>query len=279
MSHCTRRSALRAMVVGCVALLAAVVSASAAQAASLPTLSLTLTKSSITVSGGTQSGAVNVVSHASGLKEPSAVLFLLKPGVTPAEVETALKSGSKDVNKTGKYGAIVFDTEVPPQGSEAQTELQPGQYLALIPGEGKGPTSHTTFTVTAANAPAVLPAPQATIRSIEFGFTGPSTLHDGEIVRFENEGFLVHMDVAFPVKSKAAATKVLRALKSGKEKGLEKLAAGAPFEFQGPVAHEAFQQQTITAKPGWYVQACFMSTQDGRSHTLLGMERIIKITK
>jgi len=45
------------------------------------------------------------------------------------------------------------------------------------------------------------------------------------------------------------------------------------------VSHEAFQQETITAKPGWYVQACFMETQDGRDHTRLGMERIIKITK
>jgi len=44
-------------------------------------------------------------------------------------------------------------------------------------------------------------------------------------------------------------------------------------------AHEAFQQETITAKPGIYVQVCFVDTQDGRSHSQLGMERIIKITK
>ena len=278
MSPCSSRSALRSLAVACLPLLA-VVSVSTAQAASPPTLSLTLTKSSITVSGSTQSGAVNVVSHASGLKEPSAVLFLMKPGITAAEIETALKGSGSDLNKTAKYGSIVFDAEVPPQGSEAQTELQPGQYLALLPAEGKGPSAHTIFTVAASKAPIALPAPQATIRSIEFGFRGPSTLHDGEIVRFENEGFLVHMDVAFPAKSRAAATKVLAALKSGREKGLEKFAAGAPFEFQGPASHEAFQQVTITAKPGWYVQACFMNTQDGRSHTLLGMERIIKITK
>ena len=49
--------------------------------------------------------------------------------------------------------------------------------------------------------------------------------------------------------------------------------------FRDRSLHEAFQQETISAKPGWYVQACFMETQDGRSHTLLGMERIFKITK
>ena len=41
----------------------------------------------------------------------------------------------------------------------------------------------------------------------------------------------------------------------------------------------AYVQETITAKPGIYVLACFMNTQDKRNHTVLGMERIIKIVK
>ena len=137
----------------------------------------------------------------------------------------------------------------------------------------------STFVVSAAKAPVGLPTPEATIRSIEFAFRGPSTLHDGELVRFENEGFLVHMDIAAPVKNMKAARQVVRDLLAGKEKGLEKLIIGPPASFAGPLSHEAFQQETITAKPGIYVEVCFMTTQDGRSHTRLGMERIIKITK
>jgi len=133
--------------------------------------------------------------------------------------------------------------------------------------------------VTAAAAPVALPAPEATIRSIEFGFKGPSTLHDGELVRFENEGFLVHMDVAAPVKNMKAAKELVKDLLAGKEKALGKLISGPPAGFAGPVSHEAFQQETITAKPGIYVEVCFMDTQDGRSHSQLGMERIIQITK
>ena len=252
-----------------------------AQASTLPTLTLTLTKSSITVGGTTQSGAVNVVSSGSGVKEASAILFLLKPGVTIAEVESALKNGAgKDPNKASKYGSIVFDAEVTSgKSNEAQTILQPGQYVALG-GEGEGsPKLKAAFTVTSATSPATLPTPQATVRSIEFGFRGPSTLHDDELVRFENEGYLVHMDIAFPAKSKSAAKKIVNGLLTGKEKGLEKLVSAEPFSFAGPLSHEAFQQETITAKPGWYVQACFMETQDGRDHTRLGMERIIKIVK
>ncbi len=255
-------------------------SSALAQAAPLPTLTLTLSKTSITVGGSTQSGAVNVVSSATGIKEGSAILFLLKPGVSVAEVEAAIKGGAgKDPNRASKYGTIVFDAEVSPgQANEAQTDLVPGQYVALG-GEGEGPKVKTPFTVTAAAAPAALPTPQATVRSIEFGFRGPSTLHDGELVRFENEGFLVHMDIAFPVKNMKAAKEAVKDLLAGKEKAVEKLIAGAPVGFAGPLSHEAFQQETITAKPGIYVQACFMETQDGRDHTRLGMERIITITK
>jgi hypothetical protein len=258
------------------------VGVASAQASALPTLTITITKSSMTVGGATQSGGVNVVTTATGTKDTGATLFFLKPGVSVAEFETyeKTKGAGRDLNRTSKYGSAVFDAEgAPGQSSEVQTNLAPGHYIALVNAEAKGPKQHTTFTVTAAPSPATLPTPQATIRSIEFGFSGPSTLHDGELVRFENEGFLIHMDIAFPVKSKAAATKAVKDLLTGNEKGLEKLVAGEPVTFAGPLSHEAFQQQTISAKPGWYVQACFMETQDGRDHTRLGMERIIKITK
>ena len=66
MSFRSMRGPLRGVFVA--ALLAAVglVSAAPAQASALPTLTLAVTKSSITVGGTTQSGAVNVVTTASG---------------------------------------------------------------------------------------------------------------------------------------------------------------------------------------------------------------------
>ncbi len=274
-------SALRGALLAAVLLAVALVSAGSAQATTLPTLSLTLTSSSVTVGGTTQSGAVNVVSTATGFKEPSVLLFHLKPGATFAEVEAAIQAAHGEINVTSKYGSIVFDAELTPgTTSEVQTVLQPGEYVAVVPGaEGKGSRAHADFTVTPSSSPATLPTPQATVRSIEFGFRGPSTLHDGELVRFENEGFLVHMDLAAPVKNMLDAHKAIKDLLAGREKPLGKLIAGPPVGFAGPLSHEAFQQETITAKPGIYIEVCFMETQDGRDHTLLGMERIIKITK
>ncbi|HEY5287202.1 MAG TPA: hypothetical protein VIJ50_08870 [Solirubrobacteraceae bacterium] len=260
---------------------AAIAAGPAAAASTLPTLSLTMTNSSITVAGSTQSGAVNVVSTATGVKEANVILFLLKPGATFETVEAAIQKAHGDTNATSKYGSIVLDVEVASgQTSEAQTYLEPGQYVAVLPGgEGKGAKAHADFTVTASASPAALPAPEATIRTIEFGFQGPSTLHDGELVRFENEGYLVHMDVAAPFKNVRAAKQAIKDLLANKEKPFEKLISGPPVGFAGPLSHEALQQETITAKPGVYVELCFMDTQDGRSHTQLGMERIIHIVK
>ena len=76
-----------------------------------------------------------------------------------------------------------------------------------------------------------------------------------------------------------AAEQLVKDLTAGKEKAAEKLIIGPPAGFAGPVSTGAYQQETITAKPGVYVQVCFMQTQDGRDHTLLGMERIIQIVK
>jgi hypothetical protein len=276
--------AMAVVAISCVsvllALLGGLFAARSAQASTLPTVSIAVTKSSVTIGGALESGGVNVVSTGTGTKEANVILFLLKPGVSVAEVEALIKAKkTKDPNNTAKLGSIVFDTEAAAgKGTEVQTYFQPGQYLLLI-GEGEGEAKlRTTFTVTASKAPVALPAPQATIRSIEFGFRGPSTLHDGELVRYENEGYLVHMDFLAPVKSHKAAKQVVKDLLSGHEKAIEKLIIGQPFG-AGPLSHEAFQQETVTAKPGWYVEVCFMETQDGRPHTRLGMERVVRVVK
>jgi hypothetical protein len=282
MSSHVKRHTPRGVLVAAIVAVAGLALAGAAQASTLPTVSVAINSTSGTVSGPLESGAANVVTKDTGVKEATEILFLLKPGVSVAEAEKfiAEKKAHKDPNNADKLGSLAFDIEVNPgEKSEAQTELHAGQYLLLV-GEGEGELKlRSTFVVSAAKAPVALPAPEATIRSIEFGFRGPSTLHDGELVRFENEGFLVHMDLAAPVKNLKAAKEAVKDLQTGQEKALRNLIIGPPAGFAGPLSHEAFQQETITAKPGIYVEVCFMETQDGRPHTRLGMERIIKITK
>ncbi len=280
----TRLHLLRGALIATLLAAVALLPVTAAEAITLPTISVALSPSSITVGGTLQSGAVNVVSTATGGKESSTSLVLLKPGVSVAEVDALLDADEvgKEPNLSSKYLSIVFDGTITPAGksTEAQTILQPGQYMAIdAEGENSSKWPRTSFSVGAATAPAALPAPQAIERSIDFAFRGPTTLHDGELVRFENEGWVVHMDLAFRASGKVGAQKIAIALFEGDQKALEKLAVGEPFSFAGPLSTGGFQQERITAKPGWYVQACFMDTEDGRDHTALGMERIIKIVK
>jgi hypothetical protein len=205
---------------------------------------------------------------------------LLKPGVSPAELYAYLEKAHKnDINESSKFGSIVFGTEVEAgHPNEVQANLQPGQYVALLQGEHGPPKVHTSFTVVAAKSPASLPTPQATERAIDFGFAGPTTLHEGELVGVENEGWVVHMDLAVQVKNLKAAKQLVKLLLAGKDRQAFKLVTGG-LSLSGSVSHGAYQQLTINAKPGVYVQVCFMETQDKRGHTRLGMERIIKIVK
>jgi len=261
---------------GILASAGALLATGTADAATLPSLNVSLAKSSVTVGGSLQAGAVNVVTTGTGLKEAAATIVRLNPGASSAELLAFANSkAGHDPNGAGKFGSLVLQVEA---GSEVQTTLAPGQYVAVEEAEGK-PAGNTTFTVAAVASPLALPTPQATIRSVDFGFRGPAALHRGELVGFENEGFVVHMDLALPVKSHRAAKRLVQALKSDNKKQARKLIAGPPANLQGPVSTGVYQQETITATPGWYVQACFMDTQDGREHTRLGMERIIRILK
>ena len=115
------------------------------------------------------------------------------------------------------------------------------------------------------------------VSSIEFGFRGPGTLHNGELVRFANHGFLVHMIVAGRGANRAGATKIAKLLKAGKDGAAQRLATGFTTFFN-ILTHGASQQQVIHLRPGYWVLACFQSTQDGQEHTQLGMERVIHIT-
>jgi hypothetical protein len=226
------------------------------------------------------SGAVNVQTTTSGEADGGPTLIHLNPGVSPsvfAQVNQIINQHHGDINYLDPYGQIVFDGDAPKGTSTEQTVLPAGDYIAIDLDTNGSTPPHAAFTVTPSAAPASLPAAGATINSIEFGFTGPKTLHTGEVVRFANAGFLVHMDVWVKVKSMAAGRKVLKLLLTNAP---QKKAAGlvtGQGTFAGPMSTGGIVQTTITAKPGIYVQTCFMATQDGRSHTVLGMERIITI--
>ena len=262
------------VVAACVVGLAGVTGASAAP--TLPTLNVAVTgKTGIAVSGSTVSGAVSVTSTFSGKGQGGYGLVRLNHGVSFQEAFNAVQSHQGDPNALTPFGSLFVAADAP---GTIQTVLTPGNYVALNL-TGNGPSANVAqFTVTPSSSPAALPAAAATETSIEFGFKGPKVLHDGTMVRVENGGYLVHMDVLIGARNKRGATKIAALLKAGKDHKAQKLATGAA-DLMDPASPGAMQQEVLNAKPGYYVQACFMDTQDGREHTQLGMERVIRIAK
>jgi hypothetical protein len=251
---------------------------SAQTTTSLPTVTITMTKTAITVGGALQSGAVDIASTTTNEASGSPTIVRLNPGATPAQLDALVASrAGQDLNNAGRVGQIVFSADAPRGTSHAQTTLTPGEYVALdTAGNNPRTFPRTTFVVTAAAQPATLPAAGATLQSREFGFTGPTTLRNGEVVRLHNGGFLAHMIVAIRARNTASLGRLRSALESGNDRRAQALATGF-VGLQEPVSPGATQQVTVRARPGTYLLACFLDTQDGREHTQLHMVRRIRI--
>ena len=254
------------------------VAGGASGASSLPTLNIALSGThGVSVSGSTVSGAVNVVSTHTGKGQGEAGLVRLNPGVTLQQAIAAVNSHGGDPNALTPYGAIIFDAGAP---STTQTVLTPGNYAALnLSNQNGGPGGFATFTVTQSSAPAALPKPKATQTAIEFGFKGPKVLHDGTIIRAQDGGYLVHMVIGFGVKNPKVGRQVMALLRAGKDGKAQRLSNHQFLNLAGPLSPGGMQQAVLNVKPGYYVEACFMDTQDHREHTRLGMLRLIRVVK
>jgi hypothetical protein len=268
---------LLATVAGGMALMAG---GSSAQSSGLPQVTVGLNHSSINVGGALQSGAVDVAVTTTNERQGDPTFVRLNPGVTPQQALAFLQSrAAKDPNNVNRIGAIAFAAQVGSGAAHVNTTLQPGQYLAVdINGDNPASFPHSSFTVQQASQPATLTKPQQTARAVDFAFNGPRTLHDGQLLQVENDGFVVHMITAVQAKNAKSAGQISKLLREGKDNKAQRLAVGGT-SFQDPVSTGAVQQFKLDAKPGFYVLACFMDTQDGREHTQLGMTREIRIKK
>ncbi len=266
--------------VGTSMLAIAMTASASAGAPSLPALKLALNGRTVVVGGQLQSGAVNVVSSVS-TSHTEPVLIRLNAGVpfsAFAQAGAAINAHHGDLNYLDPYGSIVFDVSADRGTNTTQTALQPGDYLAIDLSSSSPNPPHAAFVIGQAPHPAPLPKPGATITAVDFAFHGPSKLHDGELVRFQNSGFLVHQIQGIGVKSAKAATRLTVLLRAAHDKQAPKLGTSFP-EFAGPLSPGGVQQELIDERPGTYVLACIMRTEDGREHTQLGMERTIQIVR
>jgi hypothetical protein len=231
----------------------------------------------ISVSGTLPSGGVQIVAEVSREPQGSPTLVRLDPGVSVSKFLAALPAIAAGQNNIDGI-SIVFSPQADKGTSSAQADLAAGLYVALDVGGHGGKPPLTVFVIHKAAHPDMLPRPQAALASIEFGFRGAGRPHDGELVRFGNHGFLVHMMIGIRARSGAGAREIARLLKAAKDGRAQRLAT-AFYSFFNVLTHGAYQQEVIRNRPGYWVLACFMDTQDHREHTQLGMERVIRIVK
>lgn len=267
---------------GCVAAVLASIGAvaitgGATAASSLPTLEIALHGASgVSVSGSQVSGAVKIQVTFSGSlphhgNGPSFALAQLNHGSTIRQAIGAVAAAHGDPNAVAPYARLL----VSGGPGSVQATLSPGKWVALNL-SANGQPGIAPFTVTRSASPAALPAAGATETALEFRFRGPTTLHRGTILREVNSGYLVHMIQFIGAKTKAGAEQAIALLRQGKDNQAGKLVTHSLFG-SGPVAHGGMQQEVLTAQPGYYIEACFMDTQDGREHTQLGMLRLVKV--
>jgi hypothetical protein len=243
----------------------------------LPVLTLAMNGKTITVGGTLQSGGVEIVSTVTHEASGEPVLVRLDDGATIPQFLAVLPKAAEDPNNLYGIAQIVIDAQANRGTSSVQSDLLPGTYFALDLSPST-PVLSSPFTIAAAATPASLPRPGATITSIEFAFRGADRIRDGELVRFANQGFLVHMAFGARARNLKQAKEIAKLLHEGKDNQAQRLAVGQ-YDFDGGLSHGQFQQFVVNVHPGYWVVACFMETQDGREHTLFGMERVIQILK
>lgn len=258
--------------IGCVGM-----TGGASAAGSLPTLDIALHGADgVSVSGSEVAGAVNIhVTFAGSVPRngngPSFALLQLNNGATIQQALRAVQAAHGDPDAVAPYGRLL----VSGGPGSMQTTLTPGNWVALNV-TANGRPGIAPFTVTQTASPAALPTANATETAVEFGFRGPATLHRGTILREVNDGYLVHMIQFIGAKTKANAQQAIVLLREGKDNQAAKLLTHSFFG-SGPVAHGGMQQELLAAKAGYYIEVCFMDTQDGREHAQLGMLRLVKV--
>jgi hypothetical protein len=270
------------VIIGAVASITGVCITPVSSAASrgLPRLTLALNGRSVRVSGSLQSGAVNIISNVT-VPHTEPALIRLNPGVpfsAFAQGGAAIRAHHGDLNYIDPYGSIVFDVSADRGTTSAQTTLRPANYIAVDLSSSNPDPPHATFVITQTPHPRPLPTADATISAIDFAFRGPNTLHQGELVRFQNSGFLVHPIQGIGVKNARGARRLTALLRAANDKQAPKLGISFP-EFAGPLSPGGVQQELISQPPGIYVLASILRTEDGREQTQLGMERTIRIVK
>ncbi|WP_205699499.1 hypothetical protein [Conexibacter sp. SYSU D00693] len=236
------------------------------------------------VSTGVRPGVTRVVitSQATG-DGREYELLRLKPGVTREAAAARLANGGKEltpnqIDQIAKDVGDFVDGGNARRGAarKAVLDLAAGTYGVLDVTDAR--VRSTFFDVAGNPTGAAAPAPSATIAMDEYSYGPSGTLPAGGTVRLTNAGEQLHMAIAFPARSAAAAKRLVATFKRG-GRPAERLFGGPPSEPVALVSPGAQVDVPIGPRKGSVVLACFWASKasQDREHTRRGMVRTVKV--
>ena len=254
--------------------------ASASAGPALPVVRIELNGTSIKAPRTVPSGGVRIVSTVTGKAHDRTVSIVrLDAGTSFATAFARLTAHRGNPDYLLGYASLVFDVQANRGTSSADVILAAGRYVALDSTRGNPATwLRAPFTVVATSHELPLPTAAATVNMIDFAYRGAVTFREGELVRYENTGFVSHMAFGIEVPNIASAKKVTAALEAGNDRAAFTLARGE-YAFAGVLSPGSEQEQPVATPAGIYVLACFMASQDGNEHTKLGMVETITVRR
>jgi hypothetical protein len=256
---------VRRVKLACVAIvLLGIPMAVAAAQAPVPTVAVRGGKSSIalTPSGPIAAGATRFDFSGKGEFD----LATLRAGVTVDQLRRTLRR-----DQEAALAQVFIEAAAPEPGRSVTVDLRANTtYVAVsIVGRASAVTSFTTGARTGARAP----APDARIRMVDYGFTGPKTLPRNGRIRVENRGSTFHFALAFPLRPGVSGKQVGRAFRGGSQKAVGRIVAGPPVTVQGLISQGSTNDNKVKfARRGRYAMVCFFG-----EHNRLGMYRVYRV--
>ena len=274
----------RALFVCTAAVAISCATAAAAQAPPPPNVVATVSPQAVTLQGAEAlpAGPTRFEIRNSARRRPADVnIVALNPGVTVDALRAALARGGDNPRPFKRILSFEANGLAPPGGRYVTTiNLKPGlTYVVLNAQRRLASSPLAVFTVGQQPSGAVAPAPAATVGLVDYAFRMPATLPRRGVVRFENRGERLHIAVAFRARRGVRPRSLVRVLRRGQERRLERMVSGVA-EPLGLVSGGTVNDVEVNfQRPGNWVFACFI--EDGERgnppHTSLGMVRSFRV--
>jgi hypothetical protein len=267
-----------AVVVAVLAVAGLAVASSGVAQGTPPTITITAsaTELAVGVTGPVASGPTRFQVVKSGGGELSISLAALRPGVSRAQFEAALRSGDANAAIELVHLDASVDLTAAENRRAVTAALRPSSTYVVLNLTGERPSDWeiAELAVTGASNGAAAPRADARVRIVDLRFRGSRTLPRNGVVRFENRGWAPHFALAVPLRRGARAGAVRRALRTNDERRLGRLVDfRRGIEPQGLITRGAVNLNEVRfPRRGRYAMVCFFE-----GHNAQGMYRIVRV--